>query len=172
MIHLYTGEGKGKTTAAMGLAARAAGYSGQYVLIVQFMKCGREGEAKSLEKISNITFLNNSYPHGFVFQMTDEEKARLTAEHNKNLAYAAECVKGGRIFMVVLDEIVSAYNLGVVDRAAVDELLDDCEQVELVLTGRDPTPHMIEKADYITEMKLLKHPYITDKTPARQGVEY
>lgn len=172
MIHIYTGDGKGKTTAAMGLAARAAGYPGNYVLVTQFMKCGREGEAASLPKISNITFINNSYAHGFVFQMNAGEKATLTAEHNKNLAYAKACADGGKVQMIILDEIVSAYTENVIDRAAVLELLEHHGEAELVLTGRNVPQEILDKADYITEMKCIRHPYVTKKAPARKGVEY
>lgn len=172
MIHIYTGDGKGKTTAAMGLAARAAGYSGGYVLVTQFMKCGREGEAKSLAKIGNITFLNNSFEHGFVFAMNEAERAKLTAEHNKTLAYARACAEGGHVKLIVLDELISAYTENVIDRGAVDALLTAGYACELVLTGRNVPEHMLELADYVTEMKLVKHPYVTDQTPARQGIEY
>lgn len=172
MIHIYTGDGKGKTTAAMGLAARAAGYSGGYVLVTQFMKCGREGEAKSLQKIGNISFLNNSYDHGFVFAMNDEEKAKLTAEHNKNLAYARACAEGGHVKLIVLDELISAYTENVIDRAAVDEFLALDTPAELVLTGRNPPQHMLDLADYVSEIKCIKHPYVTKKAPARQGIEF
>jgi len=172
MIHLYTGDGKGKTTAAMGLAARAAGYDDNRVLIVQFMKCGTEGEARTLAAVPNIEYVQNSYKHGFVFRMTNEEKAKLTQEHNKHLAYAAERAKAGNVFLIVLDELASAYGENVIDRAAADALLDDHGGAELVITGRNPWPKLVEKADYITEMKCVRHPYETKKAPARQGVEY
>ncbi len=172
MIHLYTGGGKGKTTAAMGLAARAAGYEGNRVLIVQFMKCGTEGEAKTLAGVPNIEYIKNSYQHGFVFQMTDEEKAKLTQEHNEHLAYAAKRAREGSAFLIVLDELASAYGENVIDRAAADALLDDHGEAELVITGRNPWPNLVEKADYITEMKCVRHPYETKKAPARRGVEY
>ena len=172
MIHIYTGDGKGKTTAAMGLAARHAGYEGNRVLITQFMKCGREWEAKSLALLPNVCFVNNSYTHGFVFMMTPEEKEKLTMEHNRNLNAATQRARNGEVSMLVMDELVSAYTENVIDRAAVLSLLNDHGEAELVLTGRNVPKEMQEKADYISEIRCIRHPYNTSKAPARKGIEY
>ncbi len=172
MIQIYTGDGKGKTTASMGLAARHAGYEGNRVLVMQFMKCGREGEYVSLNKLDNVTFMNNGYAHGFVFMMKPEEKERLTAEHNKNLAYVKEQAKSGAVTLIVLDELVSAYTENVIDRAAVLDLLNDHGEAELVLTGRNVPQEILDRADYISEIHCVRHPYETKKAPARKGIEY
>ncbi len=172
MIEIYTGNGKGKTTAAMGLAARHAGYDGNRVLITQFMKCGREGEAKTLASLPNVTFVNNSYQHGFVFMMTPEEKDRLRTEHDRNLAAAAAKARGGEVTLLVLDEIVSAYTEGVIDREAVLNLLADHGGAELVLTGRNVPEEILRTADYVSEIKSVRHPYETCRAPARKGIEY
>lgn len=171
MIHLYTGDGKGKTTAAIGLLIRYAG-SGAYALFTQFMKYSPTQELKAFEKFTNITVVRNQTKHGFSINMTDEVKAAVRKEQTRHLADAAACAAGGTCKFIVLDEIVSAYALDLVDRDLFDRFLDDCPaDVELVLTGRDPTPHMLEKADYVTEMKKIKHPY--DKgVMARKGIEY
>ena len=172
MIEIYTGDGKGKTTAAMGLAARHAGYDGNRVLITQFMKCGREGEAKTMAGLPNVRFVNNSYQHGFVFMMTQEEKDRLRAEHDRNLAAAAEQARGGEVTLLVLDEVVSAYTEGVIDRDAVLSLLEDHGDAELVLTGRNVPEEILRTADYVSEIRCVRHPYQTCKAPARKGIEY
>ena len=170
MIHLYTGEGKGKTTAAIGCAVRAEG-AGRYVLFVQFMKDGSSSEILALRRLERVTVLVNPFEHGFVFAMSEDEKARLIQAHNHNLQDAIACAKGGHVGMIVLDEICSAYSENVIDRAAFDALLQDHGNVELVLTGRNPTPLMLEKADYITEMRKVKHPY-DQGVQARKGVEF
>ena len=172
MIEIYTGDGKGKTTAAMGLAARHVGYPGRNALVVQFMKCGRQGEAASLPRLQGITFVNNGYEHGFVFMMTEEEKARLTREHNKNLSMATEKARSGEITLLVLDEIISAYTENVIDRSAVLDLLADHGEAELALTGRNVPQEILDKADYISEIRCVRHPYDTCKAPAREGIEY
>lgn len=171
MIHVYCGEGKGKTTAAIGLAVRHAG-SGGKVLFVQFMKCSDTGELHAFEKIPQITVLRNLCKHGFSFSMTDEEKAIVTASHNQNLVSAWGAVQSGACTMLVLDEIASAYDLNLINREQVDSLIDRIGTVELILTGRNPSQHMLEKADYITEMKSVRHPYQTNGTKARKGIEF
>lgn len=171
MIHVYTGDGKGKTTAAVGLAVRHAGTGGS-VLFVQFLKCTPSGEITAFASIPGVTVLRNDIRHGFTFNMSDADKARVTASHDANLACAVETVRAGGCTMLVLDEITSAYALDLIDRAAVDALLDDLpDAVELVLTGREPSRHMLDAADYVTEMKLIKHPY-TRGVQARRGVEF
>ncbi len=170
MIHVYTGDGKGKTTAAVGLAVRHAG-AGKTVLFVQFMKCMPTGELAALGQLSGITVLRNACRHGFSFAMTEEERAMVTASHNANLRRAAEAARTGACSLIVLDEVTSAYALDLIDRAAVDALIDGAAETELVLTGRDPAKHMLDAADYVTQMTLVKHPY-TRGVHARKGIEY
>ncbi|MEG1523932.1 MAG: cob(I)yrinic acid a,c-diamide adenosyltransferase [Clostridia bacterium] len=170
MIHVYMGDGKGKTTAAIGLAVRHAG-SGGRVLFVQFMKCMDTGELHVFDQLEAITVLRNTCRHGFSFAMTDQERMLVTAAHNENLAKASTACRSGRCTLLVLDEIASAYALNLIDRDAVDALVDAADMPELVLTGRDPSAHMLERADYITEMKLIRHPY-TIGIQARRGIEF
>ena len=170
MIHVYTGDGKGKTTAAVGLAVRHAG-AGKPVLFVQFMKCTPTGELAALEQLNGVTVLRNACRHGFSFAMTQEERAMVTASHNANLSRAAEAARTGACSLLVLDEVTSAYALGLIDRAAVDALIDSAAETELVLTGREPTEHMLGAADYVTQMTLVKHPYARG-VGARKGIEY
>ena len=170
MIHVYCGDGKGKTTAAVGLAVRHAGCGGR-VLFVQFMKCPPTGEIPCLEELPGITVLRNTCHHGFSFAMTEEERASVRQNHDQNLEKARQAVKDGACTLLVLDEAASAYELELLDREALQALVREIGGVELVLTGRNPAPFMLDAADYVTEMKALKHPY-SRGISARKGVEY
>jgi cob(I)alamin adenosyltransferase len=167
MIHIYTGDGKGKTTASMGLAIRAAG-SGRKVVIVQFLKGTDSGELHSLSLIPNITVLRNMECRGFFHNLSEEVRRKITEENNENLKKAFVLPYD----LIVLDEICAAYSLEAVGRKAVDDLLRDFPaEKELVLTGRNPPDHFCNAADYISEIKKIKHPF--DKgVPAREGIEY
>ncbi len=171
LIHVYTGEGKGKTTASLGLTIRAAG-CGKKVVFTQFFKGSKSGELISLEKLSNVTVLRLNAPHGFYKNMNDEEKVIVKNEHNVILSKALEIVKSGECDLLVFDEAISAYNRNMLDREKIDDLLNNKpEELELVLTGRDAPDSFLEAADYVTEMKKIKHPF--DKgIPARKGVEF
>ncbi len=168
MIHIYTGENKGKTTAALGLALRAAG-RGMDVIIAQFLKGRDTGELHTLSRIPNITLLRNSRDYGFVFNMSSEDRERMTAEQNANLDKAIESRREG--VLLVLDEAIAAYTLNTIDRSKLEALLDDPRGAEIVLTGRDAPQNLIDKADYVTEMRKIKHPFDEGK-PARRGIEF
>lgn len=169
MIHIYCGDGKGKTTAALGLILRHVGAGGRAVL-AQFLKSSPTGELAALERLG-VPVLRNALPHGFFPSMTDEIKAQVLAQHNRTLAEAARLARANACALLVLDELCAAYNLGLIDRAAALDLLDDHGAAELVLTGRDPAPELLERADYITEMKLVRHPY-EKGVKARKGIEF
>ncbi len=170
MIHLYTGDGKGKTTAAIGCAVRSEGARNN-VLFVQFMKDGASGEVAALRRLEHMTVLTNPAGLGFAPGLTEDERQRITAAHNHNLKDALACARGGHVEMIVLDEICSAYALELIDRAAVDALISEPGAAEWVLTGRNPSPLMLERADYITEMRKLRHPFDRGAAP-RSGVEF
>ena len=167
MIHIYFGEGKGKTTAAMGLAVRAAG-SGKKVLITQFFKDGSSSEIKELQNIESITLLFPDTYNGRYANMTDDQKELTKQSYTNALKKAIEISKD--FDLIILDESVSAYSYGFIDR---DDLIDflKTSDKEIVLTGRDPGKELLELADYATEMKKHRHPF--DKgIPAREGIEY
>jgi cob(I)alamin adenosyltransferase len=167
MIHIYTGEGKGKSTAAIGLAVRAAG-SGKRVVIVQFLKGRKTGEVAALEHIPNITLLRNTRNYGFFHTASGENQANMSDENNANLQKALALPSD----LLVLDEACAAYNLGAVDRAAIDQLvLHPSPDRELVLTGRDAPEHLRAAADYVSEIHKIKHPFDAGVN-AREGVEY
>lgn len=166
MIHIYCGDGKGKTTAAAGLAARMSGH-GKNVLFMQFLKGGFSGEIEPLQKCG-ITVMRCDGEYGFFGSMTDSEKADIINCHNENLKYVQEHIND--FDMIVLDEIFAAYNYGLIDRELVKHIVRECT-CELVLTGRDPDSYFTDSADYVSEIKKLKHPF--DKgIEAREGIEY
>lgn len=170
MIHLYIGNGQGKTSAATGLAVRHAG-SGGRVAFVQFLKSAPSGEIAVLESIPRVSVLRNREAHGFSIDMSEEQKRRVRASHNENLAKAQAMISHGAITLLVLDELCSAYALDLIDRAAADALIQSAGDVELVITGRDPSQSLLDAADYITDMACVRHPYERG-IPARRGVEF
>lgn len=170
MTHLYWGEGKGKTTAAMGLAMRARG-SGMPVLVVQFLKDGASSELEPLRTLG-AQVLSGKSGTKFVFQMTEEEKAEVRALQTEHLRQAAEWVQQHPNGLLVLDEALSAWQKEMLDRDLLRRLVEEKpEELEVVMTGRDPADWMHEAADYSTEMRCHKHPY-KKGVPARRGIEF
>lgn len=171
MLQIYCGDGKGKTTAALGLAMRAAG-SGMRVFFVQFLKGGHTSELEILSRLPEIAVRRCDRDYGFSFRMNDCEKAQLRECHNALLAETAEILRSGRAELVVLDEFFAAWNTGLFDRALAKRIVSECPaSVELVLTGRDPEADFLEAADYVSEIHAVKHPY-TEGIAARKGIEY
>jgi cob(I)alamin adenosyltransferase len=169
LIQVYTGEGKGKTTAALGLALRAAGH-GLQVHIVQFLK-GRpdRGERKALQHQPNITLVAFGRPRFVNCDNPDPEDVRLAQEA---VRHCLDILSGQRYDVVILDEINVALRCGVISLDQVLALLDaKPPHVELVLTGRDAHPTIIERAHLVTEMRAIKHPY-EHGVASRQGIEY
>lgn len=171
MLQIYCGDGKGKTTAALGLALRAAG-SGMRVQIVQFLKGSETSELAALARLGGISILRCDRDYGFFFRMNEEEKAQITACHDRMLRTAWERMKQGEADMLILDEFCAAYQLHLLDRTLADALVFTfpAEQ-ELVLTGRDPEEKFLERADYVSEIRAVKHPYLQG-IAARRGIEY
>lgn len=166
LVHLYCGNGKGKTTAAMGLALRALG-QGMQVVVVQFLKNGTSGELEPLRTLG-ATVYSGKPGAKFTFQMNAEEKAQATQENNARLAEALQQLCD----LLILDEICAARNSGMVDEAlAKQAVLERPQHREVVLTGRNPEAWMVEAADYITEMQPRRHPY-EQGIPARKGIEF
>ena len=168
LVQIYTGNGKGKTTAALGLSLRASG-RGLNVLFLQFMKpAAGYGEHIACEKIDNITVIPMGLDH-FVSKKPKQED--IDAAHEA-LKKAEDLIGTGKYDLAVLDESMNAVRLGLI---TPQELIDSLEKrpkhVEIVLTGRGLPPELEEYADLITEMKLIKHPM--DKgIDARKGIEF
>lgn len=171
MIHLYCGDGKGKTTAAMGLAMRSAG-RGNRVVVAQFLKNADSGERAALSLLPSILLLDAPEIMKFVFQMTPGEKQAERERQTALFDAAVTLTSRERAGLLVLDEMCSAVNTGMVSLERVTEFLDHMPAgLEVVLTGRDPAPELERRADYITEMRKCKHPYDRGVAP-RLGVEW
>ena len=169
LIQVYTGNGKGKTSAAFGLALRAVG-RGLKVFIIQFIKGGFDyGELYVVNKLPNLTL--KAFGRGkFVTEKPAEKVDVEFAE--EALALAEEVVKSGEYDIVILDEINVALNLKLIKIGKVMELINSKpKHVELVLTGRYAPNEIIEAADLVTEMKEVKHPF-NEGFEARKGIEY
>lgn len=168
LIHIYCGDGKGKTTCAFGLALRCAGTGGN-VRIVQFLKGGETGEVAAMKHVPNVEILRAKQGTKFTFQMNEAERAQAKADHMTLLDQAFAQTDGLR--MLVLDEIMAACSTGVVEEKYLIKLLEGKpDQLEIVMTGRNPSDKLLALADYITEMKKTRHPY--DKgIAARRGIE-
>lgn len=167
LIHIYCGDGKGKTTAAIGLAVRAAG-SGKCVLVGQFFKDGTSSEIGILEKIPGITVYRAAEHYGRYANMNEEQRA--LAGHYYN-AYLSELLRLSQNFdVLILDEIFAACRHKMVDLQALLAYLDGVHP-EVVMTGREPDVALCDRADYITEMQKRKHPFDRG-IPSRKGIEY
>ena len=170
LIHLYHGDGKGKTTASLGLTIRALG-NGFRVLFVQFLKNQETGELVILNDLPGVTLIRGKEGSGFSFSMTEEEKGKTRQLHTENLKTAIELARSGEYDMLVLDEIIGACRRDLVDQALLEDFVrNKPNHLELVMTGREPAAWMIDCADYISEIKKEKHPYDRG-IPARKGIE-
>lgn len=170
LVHIYEGDGKGKTTAAIGLCIRCVGY-GEKVLFTQFMKDNRSSELEILRKIEGISFIPCDKAYGFSWTMSEETKIEAKEVYTKHLKNVINlCIKDS-YRMLVVDEIISAYNLEFIDRSILIEFLrNKPEQLEVVMTGRNPAIELVELADYVSEIKKIKHPY-DHGVPSRKGIE-
>lgn len=187
MIHLYCGDGKGKTTAAMGLALRAIGH-GKRVAVVQFLKNGKSGELAPL-KLLGAFVLSGAPETKFYKNMSkaEREETRQVNDENLKKALAYPCD------VLILDEVCAACRLGMIDedllrdyvtgingwrgsepciKSEADDVLHGVRNVpEIVFTGRGPAQWMLDSADYITVMKAERHPY-EQGVRAREGIEF
>lgn len=170
LIHIYWGEGKGKTSAALGLALRAAG-AGIKVLFVQFLKDGSSSEISMLERLGIETACCHDI-RKFVFQMTEAERLQAGEEYSRLLTAAISRCREEGSGLLVLDEVLPACQLGLVPETALTDFLrSKPSELEVALTGREPSPALLELADYATEMKKLRHPYDRG-IQARKGIEF
>lgn len=169
MLHIYCGDGKGKTTAALGLALRAAG-NNMKVHIVQFLKGCETSELNTLKGVDNVTVSRLEKDCGFTFCMTDEEKCEVTHCHNELLLKAKSLLND--IDILILDEFNAAYECNLLDRSLAESIIfENKDNKEIVLTGRNPDEKFTDKADYISEINCIKHPY-QKGIDARKGIEY
>ena len=169
LIQVYTGNGKGKTTAALGLALRAWG-RGLRVAVIQFMKTGEEyGEATALRKLSGIDLFQYGRDQLIIRGKHTDEDVRLAKQ---GLEKASEALASKEYDMVILDEVNVAAYFGLFTPDEVMEVIRSrASGVEVVMTGRNAPELFIEEADLVTEMRMIKHPYEAGVI-ARAGIEY
>lgn len=169
MIQIYYGDGKGKTTAAIGSAIRASG-SNMKILFTQFFKNGETSEILPLMRLSNIKccFPKEEYT---LFQDFDRESfQRLSLSYNILLDEVVETSK--QFDMIIFDEILEAYSLELIDRKKMLSFLQEEKQNrEIILTGHKKIQDIINIADYVSEIRMIKHPF-NNSTPPRKGIEY
>lgn len=171
LTHVYYGDGKGKTTAALGLALRASG-CGKKVVIVQFLKEMQSSELKQLQHLSGIKIFRGAATTKFSNEMKVTEKEDTTCIHNANLKQALELVVTGQCDVLILDEALDAYQLGMLDESLFSSIIKDKpDMLELIITGHKPIEWVIKNADYITEMVKHRHPFDLGVT-GRRGIEF
>lgn len=169
LIQVYTGNGKGKTTAALGLAVRASGH-GLRVLMIQFMKgWPNYGELRAVKHLPGVEL--RQFGRAEFVDRNNPDPADVRMAHDA-LRAAAEAMERGECDILILDEINVALDFGLI---TLDEVLRALEAkppaMEVVLTGRNAHPEIIRRADLVTEMLDIKHPYAAG-VAARRGIEY
>jgi cob(I)alamin adenosyltransferase len=173
LIHLCVGDGKGKTTSAYGLLLRALG-SGYRTAVFSFLKSDDSGEIAALRKLAgiyeNLEINISQKKHGFFHSLCDSEKKEVENEVNALFSKLEKKINEEHCDLIVLDEIVDAINLNLVDENRFISLLSE-KKCEIIMTGRNPSEKLIEISDYVSEVKKIKHPY--DKgICARKGIEF
>ncbi len=171
MIHLYTGDGKGKTTAAIGLAIRNLGCNGR-ILFVQFLKNSETGELNILTELNGITFIRPFMRHkGFIFNLKDKQLMEIKEDIEKGFREIIAVITDSEFSLIVLDEILDVIEMGFLSSNDLINVFDKFSEIEFVITGRKATQSIKDRADYITVMNKEKHPF--DKgINARKGIEY
>lgn len=171
LIAVYTGNGKGKTTAAVGQGIRSAG-NDLNVRMVQFLKGGSTGELNVIETIPNFNIFRFERPRGFFWTLNDQEKKELQEDIDKAMEFVESTIDNNYCDVLILDEVMGALSNKLID---IDRLIDAIqrrpETMEIILTGRNVPEKLYEIADYVTEMKDLKHPF-EKGIPARKGIEW
>ena len=168
LVHIYFGDGKGKTTAALGLALRALG-DGFRVCVCQFLKGAKSGETEALERFEDAVLLRAEDRSGkFLWQMNEKERAECLARQRELLERAA----AANADLYVFDEALDAVQVGAFSLDALLERTEALrERAEIVITGHDAPEALLLRADYITRMQKLRHPY-DHGVRARRGIEY
>ena len=171
MVHIYYGDGKGKTTAAMGLAVRAAG-NARKVLLTQFEKGRKTGELNILGSLANVLILRDESSKKFVWEMSAAELEEYYAIQRALFEKTWSLAASEDYDLLVLDEFLYLLKNGIIAEPAFLELLRNRPQkLEVVLTGRPASEILIEAADYVTEMMAIKHPFDSG-TKQRKGIEF
>ena len=167
LVHLYIGDGKGKTTAAIGLSVRAAG-RGKTVVFAQFLKPEASGELASMDKLG-IRVIRSTLRLGFTYQMDENARGLCREEQCRIMAEAVKAAEGADL--LILDEVLDAVYTGMLEEEKLRSFTEHRGPVlELAVTGRNPPPWLLEGADYVSEIKKIRHPY-DQGIQARIGIE-
>lgn len=171
LMHIYCGAGKGKTTAAVGLALRCLGQGGR-VVMTQFLKDGCSGECRMLAGIEGATLLAVNPCGKFSFQMTAREREQTAQAVVRTFENTLAFVERTSPDLLILDEICAAVQAGFLEQARLLDFLDHRPAgLEVVLTGREPSEALRERADYLSEIQAGRHPYEAG-IAARRGIEF
>lgn len=170
LVHIYCGDGKGKTTAAMGLALRSIGRH-KPVVIVQFLKTGTSGECRLLGAQDGVTLFAANPVGKFSFAMTEEEKQQTREAVVRTFEAATAFAVQENAFLLVLDEVCAAVNRGFLPEEKVLAFLrNKPDTMEVAMTGRNPSKALQAEADYISEICKRRHPFDRG-VHAREGIE-
>lgn len=171
-VQIYTGNGKGKTTAALGLGLRAAGNKFK-VYMIQFLKTSPTGELESIKNLEPyFKVFRFESPKNFFWNLNDEEKKLLKKEVNQAYDFIMDTIKTEACDVLILDEILGALTNKLIEEREIIDIIDKKpKSMELILTGRNASEGLIERADLVTEMKDVKH-YMNEGIAARKGIEY
>lgn len=171
-VQIYTGNGKGKTTAALGLGLRAAGNKYK-VYMIQFLKSGKTGELQSIEALKPyFEVFRFEKPRGFFWTLDEEQKKELKEEFQKAYDFALKVFEENLCDILILDEIMGALKTQLITEEQIIRLIEKRpKNMELIMTGRDVPEEIIKRADLVTEMKDIKH-YFDAGVGARKGIEY
>ena len=172
MVVVYTGNGKGKTSAALGLLLRSLGY-GKHIAVIQFVKkTGEIGEIKTIRRFfkDHVDFLQIG--EGF-YNLPGDDHSQEEHRRAASLALekARECLRSKKYFAVILDEVNVAADMKLINEDELIDLIKEQTQTHLVLTGRNAGSRLINVADLVTEMKEIKHPFQLGKK-AVKGIDY
>lgn len=171
LIQLYTGNGKGKTTAAIGLAIRALG-AGLKVAFFQFLKGGRfsVAEEKILKSLSGIDFIRFKQTTPLFDKIVTVKSLKMLVK--SDLKIVASCIANSKYDLIILDELTHLIDLNIIEEKVILNILNlKSKNLEIVITGRNASKALLKKADLVTEMKEIKHPY-TKGIKARKGIDY
>ena len=170
LTHIYCGDGKGKTTASLGIVLRSIGCHFN-VVFTQFLKDNDSSELEVLRKYDNVRIISGKGVRGFTKFMKQKDLKQVTNIQNVHLKQAIDLCNDGKCDVLVLDEIIGAVNTNTVDyEMLLDFLKNRPKNIEVIMTGRNPKKELVEIADYVSEIRKIKHPF--DKgIPAREGVE-
>lgn len=171
LVQVYTGDGKGKTTAALGQGLRSCG-RGLKVCMVQFLKGSDTGELHSVEKLHPLfKIFRFEKERGFFWTLSEQEKKELKEDIDRGFEFIEGVVANNECDVLIIDELLGVLGNRLLEVDQVLKLLNTKpENMEIIITGRNAPKEIIEAADLVTEMKEIKH-YFNSGIPAREGIE-